>query len=615
MSPLAADGIVRQTLGGEAERLGKQLDVDTLKYLEEAKSCRALQIPAGQDQLTAMEYVAYLGIKLDLEPELAWLAREMLAAPMPPNAELKVSKAGVVYFHDTVNDYYTIEHPLTQRYLKVLERQRVDLLCLGTKPSVNGLLFKQPDMLFQRQFRNLQIPCQSCGVMQSTVKCNQCLMSFCGSCADALHKTSLGPRSNHTFLQTACGSLCSSCTMKKPQVYCANCEDYFCFKCFEDMHGKGNRQQHKSMLVNVSDGDIIEPQKRCEECEDNPAAFACDYCLDNFCVKCFWQCHVNGHRRTHTATKVNVVPQCNQCQNIRATVFCEQCQELMCTECFTKVHAKGNRMLHLFMDAMDLLVLLERLDPTFQEHMRRARPRVLWAVTQLQGWVKLIDTRRWFKKRKDVVIMIQCRWRGVLQRRKLLGMLHMHKWRRRQVNSYFLPKTAEERRIVKQKVSSMMAAKEVSQKAATATLRELKETILDTAGADERPEDLYEALGLEPVPSGNTALGNTLANGGAALALTAGGATAGRTGSLALAGGSSSGAQGMAALGDGPSAYRSYEGNSRFAGSATTLTGGPVPALPAPNRGADVSMRDTQRMNGQTLRQLARLDDSSPPRR
>jgi len=265
------------------------------------------------------------------------------------------------------------------------------------------------------------------------------------------------------------------------------------------------------------------------------------------------------------------------------------------------------------MDATDILVFLERIDPTFQEHMRRARPRVLWAITQLQGWVKLIDTRRWYKRRKDVVIMIQCRWRGVLQRRKLLGMLHMHKWRRRQVNSHFLPKTAEERRLVKQKVASMMAAKEVSQRAATASLRELKETILYTAGAEERPEELHEALGLEPPPAGTATLGNTLTNAGATLALTAGGGIAGRTGSLALAGASSSNAQGMAALGDGPSAYRSYDGSSRFAGSATTLTGGPVPALPAPSRGADVSMRDTQRMNGQTLRQLARLDDASPP--
>ena len=37
---------------------------------------------------------------------------------MPPNAEMLVSKSGIVYFHDLENDYYTVEHPLTQRYLK-----------------------------------------------------------------------------------------------------------------------------------------------------------------------------------------------------------------------------------------------------------------------------------------------------------------------------------------------------------------------------------------------------------------------------------------------------------------------------------------------------------------
>lgn len=576
--------------GGEAERVGKQLDLDTDDFIKEAKSCAALQIPAGQDQLSAMEFVSYLGINLQLEPELAWLAREMLAAPMPPNAQMKVSKAGVIYFHDVENDYYTIEHPLTQRYLKVLERQRLDLLCLRTKPSVNGLLFKQPDMLFHQQFRNLQIPCQSCGVMQSVVKCNQCLMSFCNACADALHKVALGPRKNHTFLQTACGSLCSSCAVKKPQVFCANCEDYFCFKCFEDMHRRGNRLQHKSMLVNVSDGEIIEPQKRCEECEDNPAAFACDYCLDNYCVKCFWQCHVNGHRRRHTATKVNVIPQCNQCQNIRATVFCEQCQELMCTECFTMVHAKGNRMLHLFMDAMDLLVLLERLDPTFQEHMRRARPRVLWAISQLQGWIKGIDARRYYRKRKDVVTQIQRRWRGVQTRRKLLGMLHMHKWRRRQVNNYFLPKTSEERNAVKQKVSAMLAAKDVTKRAANASLRELKDTILATAGADplEDAGRTRITLGEEETsgPAGATGMMATTGGGASmAMARTTGGLTAPTQG--------------------GPNPYTTYD-QSRFANTSIAITG---PPGDGPRGGADLSTRDPRSMRNTTLRQITRLDD------
>ena len=49
----------------------------------------------------------------------------MCNAPMPPNAEMIISKSNIVYFHDLENDYYTLEHPLTQRYLKVLERHRV----------------------------------------------------------------------------------------------------------------------------------------------------------------------------------------------------------------------------------------------------------------------------------------------------------------------------------------------------------------------------------------------------------------------------------------------------------------------------------------------------------
>jgi len=593
----------RPVYGGEAERIGTKLDEATDQFLQETKTCRALQIPAGQTQLTAMEFVAYLGINLSLEPELAWIAREMLAAPMPPNAKLKVSNAGVCYFHDTVNDYYTIEHPLTQRYLKVLERQRLDLLCLRTKPSVDGLLFKQPDMLFHKEFRNLQIPCQSCGVMQSVLKCNQCLMAFCQACADTLHKNSQGPRKDHTFLTTACGSFCSTCSVKKPQVFCSNCTDYFCFKCFEDMHRRGQRAGHKAMLINVSDGDIIEPQKKCEECEDNPAAFACDYCLDNFCVQCFWKCHFNGHRRNHTASKVCVTPLCNQCSNIRATVFCEQTQELMCTECFTMVHHKGNRMMHLFMDAMDLLVLLERLDPAFQEHMRRARPRVLWALSQLQAWVKGIEERRNLKKTKDVVMMIQRRWRGVQTRRRLLGMLHLHKWRRRQVNSYFLPKTNDERRAVKQKCAAMLAAKDVTQRATNASLRELKETIMQTATIDPMEDALETRATLEE--HGTTLDPPKMASTFSGMPTT----TAGRTGGFPDAAQTLPDIPAGLRLPNGPSAYTTYEDTSRFDGAITGPIAGAAAASAAVNgRGADLSRRDIRKADPNTLQQITDLD-------
>merc|ERR1719465_286933 len=130
---------------------------------------------------------------------------------------------------------------------------------------------------------------------------------------------------------------------------------------------------------------------------------------------------------------------------------------------------------------MDLLVLLERLDPTVQEHMRRARPRALWAISQLQGWTRGIEARRNFRKRKDLATQIQRRWRGMQARRKLLGM---HKWRRRQVHSYFLPKSVNERTTVKEKVRAMLAAKDVTQRAANASLRELKDTIIATSKAD-----------------------------------------------------------------------------------------------------------------------------------
>eukprot|EP00971_Amphidinium_carterae_P286851 5695019-Amphidinium_carterae.1 len=59
---------------------------------QETKSVRTLVVPPGQKQVTAMEYVSYLGINLEIEPELAWIAREMLAAPMPPGPDSQFSK-------------------------------------------------------------------------------------------------------------------------------------------------------------------------------------------------------------------------------------------------------------------------------------------------------------------------------------------------------------------------------------------------------------------------------------------------------------------------------------------------------------------------------------------
>ena len=70
------------------------------------------------------------------------------------------------------------------------ERSRIDMIVLRTKPSIMGLVDDQPDILFFQQFRNLQIPCQDCGMVQATVRCHQCMMSFCQGCFDNNHKVS-----------------------------------------------------------------------------------------------------------------------------------------------------------------------------------------------------------------------------------------------------------------------------------------------------------------------------------------------------------------------------------------------------------------------------------------
>ena len=54
-------------------------------------------------------------------------------------------EAGVCYFHDLINDYYTIEHPLTQR-LEQEKRQAPSSKEDGDHGG--GCCRQQPDILF-----------------------------------------------------------------------------------------------------------------------------------------------------------------------------------------------------------------------------------------------------------------------------------------------------------------------------------------------------------------------------------------------------------------------------------------------------------------------------------
>lgn len=402
-----------------------------------------------------------------------------------------ISKSNLVYFRDISNDLLTVEHPLTQRYLKVLERQRIDLIARRTRPHVAKLDSDQADVLFHLEYPHLQLPCQDCGLSQSTVHCVQCIQSLCQSCHVLLHTK--GSRSKHTSRFTVCGSDCSCCSTKKPSVYCSDCNEYFCFHCFERIHSRGKRNLHEAMQVTCPDGNMVaRNDEKCSECDDVIACLKCDYCRDVFCLVCFWRCHLNGNRRTHTATQVSVRPLCNNCFEVRASVYCEQCQELFCSDCFSDLHIKGGRKLHLFMDAMNILLLLERLDPAFQTQMATERKHILWAITKIQALIRGFNQRSKYGKRRDCATRIQKLWRGGETRRKLLGALNQFNWRKKQIADTVLEKPNDTDDKVLGALESRMKIANKDQQNTISRLRQELGITLDDDDLIPREDELSE---------------------------------------------------------------------------------------------------------------------------
>eukprot|EP00921_Rhytidocystis_pertsovi_P026392 GHVQ01042578.1.p1 GENE.GHVQ01042578.1~~GHVQ01042578.1.p1 ORF type:complete len:637 (-),score=87.75 GHVQ01042578.1:472-2382(-) len=397
------------------------MDPQGLAFLQQYRESEILRIGADKTVLDVVDYAQYLNINLQLEPSLVWVAREMLAAPLPTEAEMHVSRSGVVYFRDKRHDIYTVEHPFTQRYLKVLERARLHLLATRLLPDTHGLALQQPTVLFHQQYKNLQIACEDCGVCQSVVSCQQCLMSFCDSCFTLLHNKS--NRSHHVVTKTAIGSECSSCSRRKPQCFCASCEDFFCHSCYDELHQKGGRQAHQAVAVAASDGELVDTKRRCDECDDRPATFLCNNCTDYFCLSCFWAAHSKGNRRFHRVTKASLNPLCWECEKTRASVFCLQCSELYCTECFTHNHKQGNRKVHLFVDAMNFLHLLEITDPPERIEVD-GESRVYGWICCLQAWARGVKVRNEMKKKHDMCTIIQKVYRGHFTRVKVARFKH-----------------------------------------------------------------------------------------------------------------------------------------------------------------------------------------------
>ena len=406
----------------------------TLEFLDELTRARALELKNKKRELDVSDYIAYLRIDTNIEPELVWIAREMCCAPLPAHAEKFVSKSNLVYFHDKELDIYTIEHPLTQRFLKVLEWHRVDLVATRKVPAINELQKCLPETDYLLDFPHLQLPCMDCGSSESSLLCLQCVSTYCEVCYSLLH--SEGSRKTHSTTPTPVGSQCSNCTNRQPQVFCMDCGDYLCFGCFEELHRRGNRAEHNAMRVSAMDGNLLQSEKViCDECKDVAACLRCDFCRDSFCLVCFWRCHLGGNRRRHTASLSTIRPLCNECNVTRASIYCMQCQELHCSACFAGYHSKGQRKLHLFMDAMNILLLLEKLEPAFQKFMIGQRQKVLRSILRIQAHVRGYHERLHFSKRRQLATVIQKRWRGIQTRRNLIAVLDQFNWRKRQITS------------------------------------------------------------------------------------------------------------------------------------------------------------------------------------
>jgi len=159
-------------------------------------------------------------------------------------------------------------------------------------------------------------------------------------------------------------------------------------------------------------------------------------------------------------------------------------------------------------------------------------------------------------------------------------MLDHYKWRRKQINNYFLPKTAAERRLVKQKCSAMLATKEVNSRASKQTLRELQSTVMDTAHALQAAnvnEDAARTQQIMMQHLENSQLG----------------ATHGST----RTGGSPSPKKPALPV------YKPYE-DSRFEGDGTLVEAG----SPGKQR-SELTRTDVREARDMTLRQVMNIDD------
>ena len=340
----------------------------------------------------------------------------MSCAPLPQNCQLQESSEGVVRFQDTRRSIVAFEHPLTWRFRRALERERLDLPTIRSKRPLQCLLSIDYKIGQTDAHVRISPACQDCHQTVSTKSCLTCSQSFCDFCFELTHAHS---RTHHSIIPTPAGSHCNErdCD-NEPRVWCKDCNYLLCMPCFVETHSR-SLDQHNALYLEYANGNQLHDSHSCSECQNPISNISCDYCKRVFCDPCFRLTHnTSASMQHHTASLRIVRPVCMTCRTTRAGIFCENCSELFCSECFGRMHANGNRFFHHFTDATNILLLIEKLDPDFQQELITSRMSNLQKIMRIQALIRGFLGRQQVRRIHSCATRIQKVWRGYRTRSK-----------------------------------------------------------------------------------------------------------------------------------------------------------------------------------------------------
>ncbi|NXX43323.1 CE164 protein, partial [Tricholaema leucomelas] len=78
------------------------------------------------------DFARLIGIDPEKEPELIWLAREGIVAPLPPQWKPCQDTNGDVYYFNFANGQSMWDHPCDDHYRELVVREREKLLAQGS---------------------------------------------------------------------------------------------------------------------------------------------------------------------------------------------------------------------------------------------------------------------------------------------------------------------------------------------------------------------------------------------------------------------------------------------------------------------------------------------------